>query len=846
MSTRRGRWSPSRLAVPVGHTGAVLRTAPVTVVFVVALWVVGLVTDSIADGPSPELEQVVGVGVPSLLAGLWWTPLTSIAWGAGVVSYLATTVLLLGFVVPAERRFGPVRTALLLAGTQVVGTSLGTGIVALGGLTGDPWAQNLATDVAVGASPAAVGVGLAASAFWGPLWRRRIRVVTLVVLAMLALYSGSLEDVLRLFAGLVGLAVGPLLRGRAPDRAGRPSAAETRVLIALVVAASAAGPLIAALSGTSIGPLSVLRYLVLPPPPEPALVQALCADPSASDDCLGLQFRLRVGGIGPAVMSLLPVALLLVFADGLRRGRRFAWWGAVATNLVLAGFGMALAVATAATPVERRVAFGGSTDVQFYGGVATAVLLPLAVVALLVLTRGRFTIAAPPGTYRRWSITVAVTFAVVSVAYVVLGYVVRAQFGPVPGWGELVADVPTRFLPPGYLGEVAVAFLPVGAGATFVYEWSGIVFWAVVLGTSLHVLRRTDTATGDAAAARELLLAEGGTALSWQATWPGNSYWFSPDGRAGVAYRVIGRIALTTGDPFGATDARTPAVAGFARFCAEHAWTPCLYSVVEETRAATAELGWDAVQVAEETVVALPDLAFTGRKWQDVRTALNKAGKAGITAEWITFGTAPLAITDQIRAISEEWVADKGLPEMGFTLGGLDELDDEHIRCLVAVDADRTVHGVTSWLPAHHDGKLTCWTLDFMRRRESGPHVFRGVMEFLIASAALQFREEGVPEMSLSGAPLARLDRGEQPDPLQRLLDVTGRTLEPVYGFRSLLAFKAKFQPSYRPLYMAYPDAAALPAIATAITRAYLPDLDAVSTLRLLRGLRRWGQRPSA
>ena len=35
--------------------------------------------------------------------------------------------------------------------------------------------------------------------------------------------------------------------------------------------------------------------------------------------------------------------------------------------------------------------------------------------------------------------------------------------------------------------------------------------------------------------------------------------------------------------------------------------------------------------------------------------------------------------------------------------------------------------------------------------------------------------------------------RGGQPYALQRLLDVSGRTLEPVYGFRSLLAFKAKF-----------------------------------------------------
>lgn len=93
--------------------------------------------------------------------------------------------------------------------------------------------------------------------------------------------------------------------------------------------------------------------------------------------------------------------------------------------------------------------------------------------------------------------------------------------------------------------------------------------------------------------------------------------------------------------------------------------------------------------------------------------------------------------------------------------------------------------------------------------------------------------------MSLSGAPLARLDGASSPDGLQRLLDVSGRALEPVYGFRSLLAFKAKFQPDYRPLYMVYPDAAALPAIATAIGRAYLPDLDTAGTVALLRGLRR-------
>ena len=153
------------------------------------------------------------------------------------------------------------------------------------------------------------------------------------------------------------------------------------------------------------------------------------------------------------------------------------------------------------------------------------------------------------------------------------------------------------------------------------------------------------------------------------------------------------------------------------------------------------------------------------------------------------------------------------------------------MRCLIAVDADRTVHGIVSWLPIYRDGQPVGWTLDFMRRRSN---CFPGSMEFLIASSALRFREEGAEFLSLSGAPLARLDRGARISALQRVLDRTGRALEPVYGFGSLLAFKSKFQPVYRPLYLIYPDPAALLTIAGAIGRAYLPHITPRQTLRLV------------
>ena len=157
--------------------------------------------------------------------------------------------------------------------------------------------------------------------------------------------------------------------------------------------------------------------------------------------------------------------------------------------------------------------------------------------------------------------------------------------------------------------------------------------------------------------------------------------------------------------------------------------------------------------MAEETLLRLADLSFTGRRWQDVRTAVNRARRAGITALLDGWSAAPAAVREQVRALSAEWAAGKGLPEMGFTLGGLDEMDDPQVRLLLAVDAAERVLAVTSWLPVRADGVTVGWTLDLMRRRPDAPP---GIMEFLIATAAVDVRADGAALLSLSGAPLAR------------------------------------------------------------------------------------------
>ena len=804
------------------------RQFPVTIGAVVLLWTLALTTGSTHHRPPAG----VGAGLDPIGAGHWWVLLTSTWWARGLVTYLFVTVVMLVCLAVAERHLGSARTAASLVAVSVLGTAGGLAMAAVLQFAGGRWAAHLRHSVVVDPVAAGVGVLLVASAVMPVLWRRRVRVTSLVLLAMFVLYVGHLPDFVRLSAALVGLGLGQVLFGHRSPAEPPPSHKETRALLALVVAATALGPLLAAITGSDMGPLGLLRYLVADPPPDTLTVHDICADPAAAAECAELHIRLRLTGVGPALMAVMPVVLLLVAAEGLRRGRRAAWWAALVLNLGLAALGLVLAVSTVRTPADQRVVLGPGTHPHSWLLIALPTLVPLVIAGVIFTSRGEFGVRAPHGTYRRWVALVGVAFLLTSSGYVVGSLATPAGYDRPVGLAVLLLDLPTRFLPPGYLGEIEPSFLPDHTTTVVLYEWTGVVFWVVtaVAGLLAFTLTRQPPRTAAGTQVRALLTGPGGANLAHMITWRGHSYWFTKDHRAVIGYRVVSGVAITTGGPVGDPSRRAEALRGFAEHCHASGWTMCLYSVGEELLPTIHELGWRHIQVAEEMVLPLADLRFTGKAWQDVRSALNRARKLGVRAEWCRFRSAPPAVVPQIRAISDEWVARRGLPELGFTLGGLNELVDDEVRLLIAVDDAGHVHAVTSWLPVYRDGAVVGWTLDFMRRRTDA---MIGSTEFLIASAAQLCRAEGAQFLSLSGAPLARVDRGQPVKALQCILDLAGRVVEPVYGFRSLLEFKAKFQPCYEPLYLAYADPAALPSIATAIGRAYLPRLSPAQLGRL-------------
>lgn len=345
--------------------------------------------------------------------------------------------------------------------------------------------------------------------------------------------------------------------------------------------------------------------------------------------------------------------------------------------------------------------------------------------------------------------------------------------------------------------------------------------------------RVLDATTVTPAESERHLKQHGGGTISWMTTWPLNRHVALADGSA--AFQSHAGVAIMLGDALVSEDRQADAIEEFAGAAQRAGLIPALFSVGQRSFDAM-PAGWRSLIVAEDTIVDLPGLAFTGKAWAAVRAAINKAGREDITFRMTRLADEPRHVVTQVRKISEQWTGDKALPEMKFTLGTVDEALDPEVMVGLAFNEAGEMQGITSWLPvygaagsgadsaaaepASAEPQVVGWTLDVMRRADGA---FSQTMELLIASSAQYFAEHGYQFVSLSGAPFIHPE-GRELTPVDQVLTRIGELIEPMYGFKSLHRFKQKFNPREEPLYLLYRDEGDLPRIGVALTRAYLPD----------------------
>lgn len=351
---------------------------------------------------------------------------------------------------------------------------------------------------------------------------------------------------------------------------------------------------------------------------------------------------------------------------------------------------------------------------------------------------------------------------------------------------------------------------------------AGIGCGAVVLLLILRpvlVPKKTPEENADRPRAAEILERHGIDPCDPYTLLPDKHYFFHESGQGYVAYACWRDIAVVLADPVCAPEVRQGLIEHFVRFCHKQDWVPVFYGTRQDTRALYEQAGLITFKVGEDARIPLSEFTLAGGKFQNLRTARNKAKKESLSFRWYEAAKDGIdhGLEAQLTLLSDAWLKCKSGGEMTFDLGAFSLEDIRANGCAVALQADGQVECFATWRP-YAGGKGRA--LDLMRGRGSPG----GIMDFLILESLDHFREAGLEEISLGSAPLANTET----DPSQltreeRQVKLLFEKFDRFYRYKSLFDFKRKYHPAWQGRYLAYPPGTLLARIGLAVAAVHLP-----------------------
>ena len=337
---------------------------------------------------------------------------------------------------------------------------------------------------------------------------------------------------------------------------------------------------------------------------------------------------------------------------------------------------------------------------------------------------------------------------------------------------------------------------------------------AVALLTVLVVARSLISAPGarshgpassaDIALAADILSrADHAAPEAWLATLGDKALLFSSSGDSVLAYRVIGRRWIAMGEPAGRRDERPALLWAFAALTDSYGGAPVFYSVGEGLLGDLATLGLAVRKVGESAVIDMSTFSLEGRARQNLRTAISRAEREGATFDMLPPGSAT-ALSDQLRAVSDAWLAAHAGSEKTFSLGRFDP-DYLDRTPLAVVRQDGRIVAFANLLPGR--GAAPTLAVDMMRHVEDAPP---GLMDYLFVRTIQWARTEGFAAFDLGMAPLSGLEDRRLAPVFARVGALVFEEGGALYGFQGLRAFKAKFGPVWTPRFIAAPPSTPL------------------------------------
>lgn len=278
---------------------------------------------------------------------------------------------------------------------------------------------------------------------------------------------------------------------------------------------------------------------------------------------------------------------------------------------------------------------------------------------------------------------------------------------------------------------------------------------------------------------------------------------FSPSGESFLMFGVRGRSWISLGAPVGRRDERMDLLWRFRELADAHAARPGFYGLDAEDLPDVVELGFALAKVGESAAVSLDTFTIEGTKRGNLRRAWRQAGDAGATFEVVP----PERVQDimpQLQAISDAWLVHHAGGDKSFSMGGFYPSYVAEFPVGVVRFEGKIIAFATLWITANR----TAFSMDLMRYIEEGP---RRIMDYLFVELIEWGRREGYQAIEFGMAPLSGLDDRPLAPVLSRVGALIFERGEEIYNFQGVRAYKGKYDPVWRPRYMAAPNKWAIP-----------------------------------
>jgi phosphatidylglycerol lysyltransferase len=306
--------------------------------------------------------------------------------------------------------------------------------------------------------------------------------------------------------------------------------------------------------------------------------------------------------------------------------------------------------------------------------------------------------------------------------------------------------------------------------------------------------------------ARAVYLEHGGGEFAHLSFMGDKHLFWSADSHAIVAYGAVRDRLVALGSPCGPDAAIKRAILDFRQFADAQDRVPLFYEVLEPDLSLYHDLGFDLFKLGELATVRLADFTLAGKRWEDLRQAVNRSVKEHLAFELVEppFDTV---LMSELEQVSDAWLVDKGAHEKRFSLG---RFDPDYLAWspLALVRRGSELVAFANVLPPY--GPNGTASVDLMRHRHDAP---RGTMDFLFARVMQWAKERGHETFSLGMAPLSAVGDNPYARINERLAALAFQYGGRFYNYQGLRRYKEKFAPDWTGSYLAYPRGSWVPGL---------------------------------